>query len=69
MIDEDPEQESSSKWSLRFLKKYLRKKLQEDGYKFKKDEDLFQGCHDVIIKTLISSELHIVKEMNKVGNR
>jgi hypothetical protein len=69
MIDEDPEQESSSKWSLRFLKKYLRKRMQEDGYKFKKDEDIFAGCHDVIIKTLISSEIQIVKEMNKVGNR
>jgi len=25
--DEDPEQESSSKWSLRFLRKYLSKKI------------------------------------------
>ena len=66
---EDPEQESSSKWSLTFLKKYLRKQMQERGYVFKKDEDIFSGCHDSIIKTLISVEPQIVKEMNKVGNR
>ena len=69
IVDEDPEQESSSKWSLTFLKKYLRKQKQEEGYTFKKDEDIFSGCHDVIIKTLISAEPSIVKEMNKVGNR
>lgn len=33
------------------------------------NEDLFSGCHDVIIKTLISAEPTIVKEMNKVGAR
>lgn len=69
MIDEDPEQESSSKWSLRFLKKYLKKKMIEDGRVFKKDEDIFASCYDIIIKTLIASEVQIVKEMNKVGNR
>tara|TARA_B110000285_G_C15032807_1_gene567650 strand:- start:786 stop:974 length:189 start_codon:yes stop_codon:yes gene_type:complete len=57
MVDEDPEQESSSKWSLRFLKKYLRKKMIEDGHVFKKDEDIFASCHDVIIKTLIAAEV------------
>lgn len=69
MIDEDPEQESSSKWSLTFLKKYLRKKMTEEGYAFKKDEDIFSACHDAIIKTLIAVEPEIVKEMDKVGNR
>lgn len=34
--EENPEEESSSKWSLKFLKRYLTKKL---GYKQ-------QGTHD-----------------------
>lgn len=41
----------------------------EDGHVFKKDEDIFASCHDVIIKTLIAAEVQVVKEMNKVGNR
>ena len=51
------------------MKKYLRKKIHEDGLKHNKDEDIFAGCHDIIIKTLISAEPKIVKEMNKAGNR
>jgi hypothetical protein len=43
--------------------------MQEEGQTLKKDEDIFAGCHDVIIKTLISAEPEIVKEMNKAGNR
>ena len=43
--------------------------MQDDGYVFKKDEDIFQSCHDVIIKTLISVEPQIVKDMNLCGNR
>lgn len=43
--------------------------MQERGVPLKKDEDIFAGCHDAIIKTLISVEPQIVKEMNKVGNR
>jgi len=60
--EEDPEQESSSKWSLRFLRKYLQKML-------KTDSDIFASCHDVITKTLISTEIHVVNELNKLGNR
>jgi tubulin polyglutamylase TTLL9 len=41
----------------------------EEGYTFKKDEDLFAGCYDSIIKTLICAEPSIVKELNKVGPR
>jgi hypothetical protein len=62
--DEDPEQESSSKWSLRFLKKYLSKK-----YSNIKQKLIFEGIKDAIVKTLISVEPNIVKEMNKVGDR
>jgi len=60
--EEDPEQESSSKWSLQFLKRYLQKI-------FKTKDDIFASCHDVITKTLISIEPELVKELNKVGNR
>ena len=60
--DEDPEQESSSKWSLRFLRKYLDKN-------FGSSKELWAGCKDVIIKTLLSVEPSIVSEMNKCGTR
>ena len=62
--DEDPEQESSSKWSLRFLRKYMTKKFSKE-----KCFQLFEGCKDVIVKTLISVEPNIVQDLNKCGNR
>jgi len=62
--EEDPEQESSSKWSLRFLKKYINKK-----YGQHKSFELFEGCKDVVIKTLLCAEPNIVKELNLCGNR
>lgn len=67
--DENPEEESSSKWSLKFLKKYLQKKL---GYKqtgTREEYDIYGPCHDVIIKTLLSADKPIVDQLNKVGNR
>ena len=63
--EEDPEQESSSKWSLKFLRRYLSKNLNNP----KKAKDLFQSCKDVIIKTLICAEPKMVEEMSKCGNR
>ena len=55
--EEDPEEESSSKWSLKFLKKYLYRKFKE---KISQNEwcekDVYFPCYDVIIKTLISCE-------------
>lgn len=64
MVDEDPEQESSSKWSLRFLKQYISKKYSKERVK-----QIFEGCNDAVIKTLICTEPNIIKEMNKCGNR
>lgn len=56
--DENPELESSSKWSLRFLKKYISKK-----YTKQKTVSIFEGCKDVIIKTLMSTEPPIVSDL------
>jgi len=67
--EEDPEQESSSKWSLRFLKIYLKKMLSEKGQRVLDNVDIFSSCHDIIIKTLISVEQPIVRELNQIGNR
>lgn len=68
--DEDPEQESSSKWSLKFLKKYLIKKFKDKILRHQAcEDDVYQPCFDVIIKTLIACELPIVNELNKLGNR
>ena len=55
---ENPELESSSKWSLRFLKKYISKK-----YTKQKTVSIFEGCKDVIIKTLMSTEPPIVSDL------
>ena len=56
--EENPEEESSSKWSLKFLKRYLSKRL---GYtNSNEDFDIYGPCHDVIIKTLLSAEKPIV---------
>ena len=31
--------------------------------------DPLEACNDVIIKILLSAEVHIVKDMNQLGNR
>ena len=55
------------------MSSYLDKRL--NGKEAKKSSnqrvftDLYKHCHDVIIKTLISAEVPIVTELNKVGNR
>ena len=70
---ENPEEEDSSKWSLKHLRTYLDNKINGDGPFGAKKRwpfvDLYQHCHDVIIKTLISAELPIVTELNKCGQR
>jgi tubulin polyglutamylase TTLL4 len=63
-IEDDLDQENSSKWSLRYLRKYLIK-----HYNLETCQKLFNGCRDVINKTLISAEPNIVSELNKCGNR
>ena len=62
MEDENPEEESSSKWSLKFLKKYLQKKrmYKEQGMR-SEDVDIYAPCHDVIIKTLLSAEKPVIE--------
>jgi tubulin polyglutamylase TTLL4 len=62
--DEDPEQESSSKWSLKFLRRYLAKKFSAVKQKY-----IFEGMKDAIVKTLVCVEPNIVKELNKLGDR
>lgn len=61
-VEEDPEQESSSKWSLKFLRSYLQK---HGG----SPKELWAACKDVIIKTILCAEPSIVAEMNKCGAR
>jgi len=68
-LDEDPTQESSSKWSLTFLRKYLKKRQIENDPNFQHAIDPFAASNDVIIKTLLSAEEQIVKDMNQLGNR
>jgi len=68
-LDEDPTQESSSKWSLTFLRKYLKKRQMEGDPNFQHAIDPFAASNDVIIKTLLSAEEQIVKDMNQLGNR
>jgi len=69
MEDENPEEESSSKWSLKFLKKYLQKKRMYKAQGNHEDVDIYGPCHDVIIKTLLSAEKPVIEQMNKIGNR
>jgi hypothetical protein len=33
------------------------------------ENDIFSGCYDVIIKTLLAAEPHIASQMDKLGNR
>lgn len=68
-LDEDPTQESSSKWSLTFLRKYLKKRQMDGDPNFQHAIDPFAASNDVIIKTLLSAEEQIVKDMNQLGNR
>lgn len=58
--EENPEEESSSKWSLKFLKRYLQKRLGHGTANSNEDIDIYGPCHDVIIKTLLSAEKPIV---------
>lgn len=67
-VEDDPTQESSSKWSLTFLRKYLNKKLLQNN-KSSNFVDPFEQCNDVIIKTLMSAESSIVSDLDKLGNR
>ena len=67
--DEDPEQEESSKWSLKFLRRYLNKHMKEITNQNTSSEILFDYCKDVIIKTLISTEPNMTRELNRCGNR
>lgn len=62
--NQDSDLESSSKWSLRQLRRYLIKTMDLASCK-----ELFDGCRDVIIKTLISAEPDIMKDLNRCGNR
>lgn len=69
---ENPEEEDSSKWSLKHLNEYLDKRLNvknSNKHGRRPFLNLYEHCHDVIIKTLISAEVPIVNELNKVGNR
>jgi len=61
MEDENPEEESSSKWSLKFLKKYLQKKRMYKAQGNHEDVDIYGPCHDVIIKTLLSAEKPVIE--------
>ena len=45
--EEDPEKESSSKWSLKFLKRYLKRMYQEQERNFPSNKDIYFGCHDI----------------------
>ena len=67
--EDDPTQESSSKWSLTFLRKYLNKQLVQNKNKISNILDPFEQCNDVIIKTLLSAESSIVADLDKLGNR
>ena len=58
--EENPEEESSSKWSLKFLKRYLQKRLGHSTATGDEDIDIYGPCHDVIIKTLQSAEKPVV---------
>lgn len=51
------------------LRRYLLRYLAANNHPLAKAHDIFKNCYDIIIKTILGAEPHIVKELDKMGNR